>query len=281
VIIPAGQTSRTLTVAVIGDRLAESTETYFVNLSTPINATIGDGQGIGTILDDEPWVSINDRTVTEGNTGSVNATFTVTLSALSDVDVTVHYATANGSATAGSDYTSTFGDVIIPHDQISQTFTVAVIGDRSAEPTENFFVNLSAPVNAGISDSQGVGTILDNEPRLSINNVSKKEGNGTTTQFLFTVTLSAAYDQAVTVNYATANGSASAGSDYQTKSGTLTFAPGVTTMTITIIVIADKNKESDETFFVNLSGASSNALISDALGIGTINDDDTPPGKKK
>ena len=218
-------------------------------------------------------------TVTEGNTGSVSATFTMTLSALSDVDVTVHYATANGSATA-SDYTAASGDAIIPHGQISRTLTVAVTGDRLAEATETFVVNLSAPVNAGIADGQGAGTILDNEPRISINNVAKKEGNGGTIQFIFTVTLSAAYDQAVTVNYATANGTATAGSDYQAKNGTLTFAPGVTTMTITINVIPDKAQEADETFFVNLSGASSNAFISGAQGIGTILDDDTPPGKK-
>jgi Calx-beta domain len=277
VIIPHGQLSQTITIAVIGDRLAESTETFAVNLSAPVNATIGDGQGIGTILDDEPRVSINDVTVTEGNTGSANAMFTVTLSALSDVDVTVHYATANNTATAGSDYTVASADVIIPHGQISQTLVVAVTGDRLAEATETYFVNLSAPINAGIADGQGVGTILDNEPRLRIGNVSKKEGNGGTTQFVFTVTLSAAYDQAVTVNYATANGlinGATAGSDYQAKSSTLTFAPGVTTMTITIIVITDKTREADETFFVNLSGASSNAVIDIAQGIGKILNDD-------
>ena len=78
----------------------------------------------------------------------------------------------------------------------------------------------------------------------------------------------------MTVNYATANGTATAGSDYRAKSGTLTFAPGVTSMTITIIVIPDKVQEADETFFVNLSGASSNAQLIAAQGIGTILDDD-------
>jgi len=151
---------------------------------------------------------------------------------------------------------------------------VVVNSDGLAEPNETFFVNLSNPVNAVIADSQGAGTILDDEPRSAINNVSKKEGNGNTTQFAFTVTLSAAYNQAVTVNYATANGTATAGSDYQAKSGTLTFAPGVTTMTITIIVIADKVQEADETFFVDLSGASSNALISNPRGSGRSSTDD-------
>src|SRR5205823_4472695 len=136
-------------------------------------------------------------TVTEGNTGSINARFTLTLSAASDVAVTVHYDTANGSALAGSDFTGASGTATIPAGQTSVGILIAVTGDRLAEATENFFVNLSAPVNAGISDSQGMGTILDNEPRISINNVTKKEGNGNTTLFVFTVTLSGAYDQAV------------------------------------------------------------------------------------
>lgn len=280
VTIPHGQTSYSVTVAVTGDRHAESTETFAVNLSNPTNATIGDGQGIGTIYDDDPTISINDVTVTEGNTGSVNATFTVSLSFVSDVDVTVHYATASNTATSGSDFASTFGDAIIPHGQLSKTFNVPVTGDRVAESTETYYVNLSAPVNAEIADNQGIGTILDNEPRISINDVSKAEGNGNkTTQFIFTVTLSAAYDQAITVNYATASGTATAGSDFATKNGTLTFAPGVTSMTITVLVNCDNTKELDEKFYVNLSGASSNSLLFDSQGLGTIQDDDSH-GKK-
>jgi hypothetical protein len=104
--------------------------------------------------------------------------------------------------------------------------------------------------------------------------VSKSEGNGKTTTFTFTVSLSAAYDQAVTVNYRTANGTATAGSDYQAKSGSVTFAPGETIKTITIVVNGDKSRESNETFFADLFGPSSNALVSVARGTGTIFNDD-------
>ena len=279
VIFAAGETSKTIPVAVIGDRSAEPTETFAVNLTTS-DAFIADGQGVGTILDDEPRISINDVTVTEGNTGTVNATFTVTLSVAYDEAVIVPYTTANGSATAGSDYTAKSGNVTIAAGITSNTFTVLVTGDRLAEPTENFLVNLSAPTNAALTDGQGAGTILDNEPRISINNVSKLEGNGSgkgnnTTSFVFTVTLSAAYDQAVTVNYATADGTATtADHDYQAKSGTLTFLPGETTKTITIAVYRDNKVESNETFFVDLSSPSSNALFTNTRGIGTILDDD-------
>src|SRR5207249_887818 len=144
---------------------------------------------------------------------------------------------------------------------------VLVTGDRLPEPTENFFVNLSAPTNAPIADGQGVGTIVDDEPRLSINSVSVKEGNSGTKVMTFTVTLSAAYDQAVTVNYATHDGSATvADNDYAAASGTLTFAPGQTTKTFTVVIKGDKKKEADESFYVLLSGAGSDALISNAYG---------------
>jgi hypothetical protein len=221
-----------------------------------------------------PSLRVSDAAVTEGNTGSLNATFTVSLSQAADVDVTVQYSTANITAAAGSDYTAKSGSVTIPAGQTSRSFTVAVLGDRLAEPTETFAVNLSAATNATIGDSQGIGTIQDNEPRISINNVSKYEGRASTTAFTFTVTLSAAYDQAVTVNYATANGTATAGTDYTSKSGSVTFAPGETIKTITVVIRGDKQKEANETFFVNLFGPSSNAPIGVGQGIGTILDDD-------
>jgi len=157
-----------------------------------------------------PSVSINDVTVTEGNTGSVNATFTVTLSAAADDDVTVHYATADINATAGSDYTATSGDVTIPAGQLSTTLTVVVTGDRTAEANETFGVNLSAPVHATLGDASGIGTIVDDEPLISINDVTVTEGNTGSVSATFTVTLSAVYDAPVTVHYTTANGSATA-----------------------------------------------------------------------
>src|SRR6185436_9544861 len=124
-----------------------------------------------------PAVSVSDATVIEGNTGTVNATFTLTLSQASNVDVTVLYNTANLSAAAGSDYAAASGNLTIPAGQTSKTFTVAVKGDRLPEPNETFAVNLGAPTNASIRDGQGIGTILDDEPRVSINNVSQSEGN--------------------------------------------------------------------------------------------------------
>jgi hypothetical protein len=271
-----GETTKTITVLVNGDRLGESHESYSVRLTNATAATIAQDWGNGTIFDDEPWISISDVTVTEGNTGSVNATFTVTLSFAYDADVTAHCGTADGSATADSDYTAGSGVVTIPAGQTSATVPIAVLGDRLGEPTESFAVNLSGVSNAYIADGQGVGAILDDEPRISITNVTKKEGNGKkTTLFTFTVTLSAAYDQAVTMSYSTVNGTATTGDgDYLAKTGTLTFAPGQTTKTITIEVKGDRKWEPNETFYLDLFGLSSNALFTKNRGIGTILNDD-------
>ena len=223
-----------------------------------------------------PSITMSDVTVTEGNTGTRAATFTVTLSAAYSQPVTVAYATANGTATAGSDYQSGSGTLTFAPGQTSKTITVSVIGDRLAEPNETYFVNLSSPANAVIGDGQGVGTIVDDEPRISIGDVTKAEGKkGQTTLFTFTVTLSVAYDQAVSMSFATANGTAkTSDGDYVARTGTLTFAPGETTKTITIEVKGDSKREANEYFYLDLFGNSGNSLFTKNRGLGTILNDD-------
>ncbi len=275
-----GTTSQTVNVTVLPDRIHEPTETYTVALSSPSNATLGTATGTGTIIDNDPVPSlaINNVSVTEGNSGTTNAVFTVTLTGATSQTVTVNYATANGTATSGSDYTAKSGTLTFPAGTTTQTITVSVIGDTLDEGNETFLVNLSGAVNATISDSQGVGTIIDDDPApsLSINDVSMTEGNSGTKTFTFTVTLSAVSGQTVTVNYATANGTATAGTfgsaDYIATSGSLTFSPGTTTHTISVTVRGDTTREANETFFVNLSGAT-NATISRSQGTGTILND--------
>jgi probable HAF family extracellular repeat protein len=271
-----GETSKTITVLVNGDRLPEPSETFSVRLTDAPNASIGDGLGVTTILDDEPTISIADATsVTEGNAGARSASFTVILSAAYDGPVTVNYVAADGTAASGGDYQAASSTVTLAPGETSKTITVLVNGDRLPEPTETFVVNLSGATSATIIDSQGVGTILDDEPRISITNVSLSEGNkGQTTVLTFTVTLSAPYDEPVTMSYSTANGTAKSGEDYVAKSGTLTFAPGETTKTITIEVKGDSKREANETFYLDLFGNSSNSLLTRSRGIGTILNDD-------
>ena len=109
---------------------------------------------------------------------------------------------------------------------------------------------------------------------LTINNVTVTASDTGIVTAVFTLSLSAPSSQPVTVNYATADGTATAGgNDYVPIFGTLTFAPGETTMTITVVVNPDRKKDADETFFVDISGAV-NALLLDDQGLGIILSDD-------
>jgi Calx-beta domain len=116
--------------------------------------------GTGSSL---PTLSISDTTVTEGNAGTVNATFNVTLSAAATATVTVNWATADGTALQPSDYTPASGSLSFSPGETTKSVTVAVNGDTSAEPNETFLVILSAPSGATLADSQGQGTITNDD----------------------------------------------------------------------------------------------------------------------
>ncbi len=274
----AGETSKKFTVMVNGDRVSEPSESFLVNLIDSPGAHIQTPQAVGFIVDDEPNVSIEGGSVVEGNSGTRTLTFTVTLSAPSDAPVTVDFATADGEATvAGRDYLAKSGTLKFAPGETSKTFTVTVNGDRLGEYHESFWVHLSGAAGAVISSGASYGTILDDEPLLSVISPAPiREGNSGTKTLTFTVTLSAAYDQAVNVRYATEDGSAVAGSDYHATSGTLTFAAGETTKTVTVRVVGDKKREADESFQLVLDAAGSNAVLYDPYGWGTILDDDSP-----
>jgi hypothetical protein len=276
----AGQTSQTVTVTVNGDLLNEADETFSLSLSSPIHATIGRGQGTGTITNDDalPSLSVNDVAVVEGNSGTTALSFAVTLSAASGQTVSAGYATANGTALAGTDYTAASGTVTIAPGQTSQTVTVMVSGEWVYEPNETLFLNLSNPAHATIADAQAIGTITndDNAPTLSVKDVSVAEGNSGTSPLTFTVSLSNPSAQTVTVSYATANGTASSSSDYTATNGSLSFAAGETTRSVPVTVKGDTVYEASETLNLNLTSPT-NAAIADAQGIGTIINDESQP----
>jgi hypothetical protein len=143
------------------------------------------------------------------------------------------------------------------------------------EPDEIFTVVLSNAKNAFVADSQGDATITndDSQPAIRIGDVSKSEGASGTTAFVFTVTLSNTSCQTVTMNYATADGTATAGSDYTAASGTLTFGPGELSKMITVLVKGDRLKEANESFYLNLTGAT-DAIFADPQALATILNDD-------
>jgi hypothetical protein len=224
--------------------------------------------------------------VSEGNSGTSNATYNVTLSEPLPFTTTVDYATHNGTATAPSDYGATTGTLTFLPGQTLQTVNVPINGDTIDETNETYSLALSNPKSIGL----GVGaqsypsytaidtgskttTILDDDSTLRISDASVLEGNSGTTPMTFTVTLDNASSVPVTVNYQTTNGSAVAPSDYTAKSGTLTFSPGQISKTITVQIKGDTMVEPNENFIVNLS-APTNAVVADGIGAGIILNDD-------
>src|SRR5262249_25405125 len=160
--------------------------------------------------------------------GTHDLAFTVSLSAAATSAVTVAYATSNGTATAGSDYTAASGNLTFAPGETSKMIHVAVTGDTAVEGNETVNLTLSSPNGATLADATAVGTLPNDDsaplPALSVSDATFAEGSaGAPGQGTFTVSLSAAATSAVTVNFATADGTATAGSDYVARSGSITF----------------------------------------------------------
>jgi hypothetical protein len=219
-----GETSKTFTVPITNDTLDEDDETVNLTLSNPTGgAALGTpSTALLTVVDNDnpPALSISDVSTPEGNSGTKIFAFTVSLSAASGKTVSVHYATANNTALSSSDYQAASGTLTFAPGQTSKTIGVTINGDTAIEPNETFYVDLSTPVSATISKRRGIGTIQNDDappaplPSLAVNDVAQSEGNSGTKTFVFTVTLSAASNKTVIVQYATADGTATtAGND--------------------------------------------------------------------
>ena len=291
-----GQTSKTIGATVNGDTTDEPDETVVIKLSDLMNAEFAGGgtelTGTGTIEnDDDPVLSISPSTVVaEGDSGTVLLTWLVELSAASSETVTVKYADAGtGTATSGDDYDAiTAGTLSFTPGDTLRFIQVTVNGDTDDEPDETIDITLSEPTHAAFAGgaTTGTGTIEnDDDPVLTIDAPSVVEGGGGDTATLtFTVTLSPASGDTITVNYADAGtsggGTATSGTDYDAiTAGTLTFAPNETEKTIEVTVKGDTADESHETVVIELSGPSNAQFAgggTELTGTGTIENDDDP-----
>ena len=221
-----------------------------------------------------PNVSVTDSFAIAETAGTVN--FTISLSAPTSHRATVKYLTADGTAQKGTDYTETTGSVIFEPGVTTHTVQVPILDDNIDEVDESFTFTISP--NLGIlTRAQSTVTLLDDDPlpSASIGDVSTSEGGSGTRNANFPVSLSVASGKTITLNYATAAGTATADADYNSASGTVTFSPGQTVSNIVIQVRGDTLNEGDEAFVVNLSNQV-DVTIADGQGVGTIVDDDAP-----
>lgn len=287
-----------LFLAITDDTVDEVDERLQLTLSqqTPAgSAQLGDVTVLDvTIVDNDPIpnMTISDAEVTEIKGGTAFAEFEVSLSDPSSQEIRVDYETVNGTASAPGDFVAKTGTLVFAPGVGSQTIRITINGDTVREADETFSVRLfnQTPTTA-LVDATGTGKIIDADgppdngpppvgsvPELRINNVQVTETASGTTFAEFTVTLSSAATQEVTVDFATADGSAKSPDDYEARTGTLTFAVGQTQQKIRITINSDNAREDNETFTVRLSNANpASTVIAVAQGTGTIQDAGTTP----
>lgn len=274
----ASSYTKTILINITGDTNPESDEYFYVSLSAPsVPVLIRKHQAKVTIEnDDQINLSIDDLTV---HSDAQTANVTVSLNQEIDVPVSIEFTTVDQTAINAVDYQTTTGTLTFSPGETSKTISIPVFNSSQIEASKTFLVNLSNLQTTSsvvvLTDSQSVVTIVDaDQPTFSINDKTVNEDAGTAT---ITVTLNQALTSAVTVDYATADDSSSSGSDYQSKTGTLTFNPGDTTQTIQISIIDSDITESDETFLINLTNPQSGAFqptLADSQAVVTIQDND-------
>ena len=268
-----GEIARTVEVGVIDDAIHEPAEWFALALANARNARLPRAPARGTIQDDDALLMIAGASAGEAS-GRLEFVVTATGLVAGDAPATVNYATEDGTATAGTDYEPVSGTLTFTADHAEQVVAVPLVDDTVDEPVETLAVVLTDATNAMIGTATAVGAIEDDDPvpELEISGGAASEGE----TMGFAVTLSGSTARTVTVDYATTDGSATAGADYGSVSGTLTFSPGESSATVSVDIVDDETYEPDETFVARLSSPV-NAAIATGEATGTILDDDEQP----
>ncbi|MAR92024.1 MAG: hypothetical protein CML06_14250, partial [Pseudomonadales bacterium] len=284
-LIPAGETSGVIAVTTYGYSEIEADESFTLQLSNPQGGVFaGDAvqlQAQGVLIDNDGSgnklaLLVSDAQLVEGDSGQSEAVFEVRLSQPSTEAITLTYSTRDATALAGSDYESAAGTVTFLPGETVKAVTVAVNGDAVVEGSEQFslIVSPSDAIGNGVSDAEGIATILDDDagsgalPVLSVAAAEVLENNSTYSPSMqFVVTLSEAATTNVTVDYQTVSGSALETDDYiQTRqNGQLVIAAGESTGVISITTYGYSEIEADENFFVELSNVQGAVFAGEAI----------------
>lgn len=269
--------------------VAAGAEVSFGFIASPGTSPTGyslNGQPVGTApapVVELPTLSVADMSVSEGQSGTTDLLFRLTLSKPSATPVTLAYATRDGTALAGADYTAVSGTVTFAPGETSRTITIPVLGDTVVEADESFGLLLSAVNGAVLARATGVATIVNDDtapvasPSAAVSDISLAEGDGGQKLATFTVTLSKPAAGPVSLSYATGDGTAKAGTDYAAASGTLAFAAGETSRTVTVAVLGDTAVEANETFSLLLSNPAGITVSRGTASATITNDDAAPP----
>jgi hypothetical protein len=273
----AGITETVLSIPVTQDDGPDGSEGFLVIASNPTGVELYSHIGIGTIWDDDgPDLSVGDAEVVEGDEGETALEFEITSSypAPEVFSVQATSAIVGMGAEPVSDYTPIDQEVVFGVTDTSETVQVPVIGDDLVEADELLLLHLAAPEIGGLADGTAVGRILDDDdPAISIDDVTLEEGTGGPTGFHFTVSLDQPAQEDVTVTATPTDGTAVTPGDWQGVPVEVTFEPGQTEADVVVSVVGDSDVEDDETFTVVLSDEAG-ATLADDEGLGTIIDDD-------
>ncbi len=257
------QTNATITIQVLNDGAVEGNENFFVQLSSPSGATLGQSDATVTIVDDDsPGIFDFSQSLFTVNENGGTATITVSRHGGSIGTVSIVYSTGNaGGAAVGLDYLSVSNVLTFTNGETAKTFTVPILDDGIAEGTESIDLILSEPTGGASVGTQGTATIqiLDNELSFSFSATSvaaaENAGSGT-----ITVVRIGNTNGTDSVQFASSNGGATAGQDYVSTNGSLTFAPGETNKTFTVKVLEDTTSENTESVNITLSNPSAGVL---------------------
>jgi len=277
----AASTTGTITLNATVNDGTETPLTF--NLSSPFFDTAMSNNQSEIVINPPaivPNISIADAQAQEGNTGDTSVlTYIVSLSAATNVNVSVDYALTENSATSAIDYFDVSGTLLIPAGSTSSSIPVSIVPDDIIENDETFSITLSNPSSGIITQANAVGTIVNDDfLYVSVSNASISEGNtGQTPTLTFNVSLNNSFTTDVTVDYRTFDVTATSASDYIAAMGTLTIPAGDTSVAIPVTVTGDDVYESNETMTLKLSNPSNPAILDQETGIGTLLNDDPAP----
>ncbi|HUW83262.1 MAG TPA: Calx-beta domain-containing protein, partial [Phycisphaerae bacterium] len=278
-----GVTQQDIVITVVNDGLVESDETIEVTLSNPSNATLGANTvHTYTINDNDVYPTVEfDLVSSSGDESVATVNLSVSLGGAYGQTVTVDYAVTGGTATGGGvDYTLAAGTLTFDPNDVNETINITIVDDGLVEADETIEVTLSNPSNATLgTNTVHTYTINNNDAYPAVQfDLTASSGDESVTPASLAVSLSAAYVETVTVDYAVTGGTATGGGvDYTLAAGTLTFDPNDVGKTIAISVVDDALVEADETIEVTLSNPSKATLGANTVHTYTINNNDAYP----